>query len=145
MTDVEIESSYQDTQKQQEQPVSPPSFATIAGLYDDGASLIFDGETEPSEKHYRANLYCKFEVGQRVYVAKDNGTYVVLFPIGVPGSVDVTSDASKYHTGNTISFFGGSPVGKIYIASLRGSVTAADVGNKVNELLNALFKYGLIR
>lgn len=145
MTDVEIESSYQDTQKQQEQPVAPPSFATIAGLYDDGVSLVFDGETEPSQKHYRANLYCKFEVGQRVYVAKDNGTYVVLFPIGIPGSVDVTSDASKYHTGNTISFFGGSPVEKIYIANLRGSVTAADVGKKVNELLNALFTYGLIR
>lgn len=142
---TEIESSYQDAQKQEDQPITSPSFATIAGLYDDGVSLVFDGETDPSEKHYRANLYCKFEVGQRVYVAKDNGTYVVLFPIGVPGSVSVTSDASKCHTGNTISFFGGSPVEKIYISNLKGTVTAADVGNKVNELLNALFKYGLIK
>lgn len=142
--DTEIESSYQDTQKQEDQPIDSPSFATIAGIYEDGAALIFDGETEPSQKHYRANLYCKFEVGQRVYVAKDNGTYVVLFPIGIPGSVGVTSDASKYHTGDTISFFGGSPVEKKYIAKLKGTVTAADVGNKVNELLNALFAYGLL-
>ena len=142
--DTEIESSYQDAQKQADQPITSPSFATIAGLHDDGVSLVFDGETEPSQKHYRANLYCKFEVGQRVYVAKDNGTYVVLFPIGVPGSISVTSDASKYHAGNTISFFGGSPVEKKHIAKLKGAVTAADVGNKVNELLNALFAYGLL-
>lgn len=93
--DTEIESSYQDAQKQEDQPITSPSFATIAGLHADGASLIFDGETEASEKHYRANLYCKFEVGQRVYIAKDNGTYVILFPVGVPNSETISVDSTK--------------------------------------------------
>lgn len=85
---------------QQEQTLKEPetpnyTFATIGQIYDDGMSLIFPGAEGPSEKHYKANLYCKFEAGQRVYIAKDSGTYVVLFPVGISGSKQVVSDSAK--------------------------------------------------
>lgn len=85
---------------QQEQTLKEPetpnyTFATIGQIYDDGMSLIFPGADGPSEKHYKANLYCKFKAGQRVYIAKDSGTYVVLFPVGVSGSESVVSDSAK--------------------------------------------------
>ena len=88
----EIVESYQEEQQIEEPKAPEYSFATIGGVYDDGLALIFPGAEEESEKHYRANLYCKFAKGQRVYLAKDSGTYVVLFPIGVPGSKEVVAD-----------------------------------------------------
>lgn len=90
----EIVENYQEEQQLEEQKAPEYSFATIGDVYDDGISLIFPGAEEASEKHYRANLYCKFAKGQRVYLAKDSGTYVVLFPVGVPGSIDVKADKS---------------------------------------------------
>lgn len=89
---------------QQEEAIKEPeaanySFAVIGEVYEDGVSLIFPGSEEPSEKHYKANLYCKFKAGQRVYIAKDSGTYIALFPVGKPGSEDIVADtATKAET-----------------------------------------------
>ena len=94
----EIVENYQEEQQLEEQKAPEYSFATIGDVYDDGISLIFPGAEEASEKHYRANLYCKFAKGQRVYLAKDSGTYVVLFPIGVPGSEEVKADSATTAT-----------------------------------------------
>lgn len=94
----EIVENYQEEQQLEEQKAPEYSFATIGDVYDDGISLIFPGAEEASEKHYRANLYCKFAKGQRVYLAKDSGTYVVLFPIGIPGSEEVKADSAKTAT-----------------------------------------------
>lgn len=91
----EIVESYQEEQQIEEPKVPEYSFATIGGVYDDGLALIFPGAEEESEKHYRANLYCKFATGQRVYLAKDSGTYVVLFPVGVPGSKEIEADRAS--------------------------------------------------
>lgn len=52
------------------------SFATIDQIYDDGITLIFDGEETASEKHYKCNSFCIFAPGQRVRIIKDSGTYV---------------------------------------------------------------------
>lgn len=84
---------------QQEEAIKEPeaanySFAVIGEVYEDGVSLIFPGSEEPSEKHYKANLYCKFKAGQRVYIAKDSGTYIALFPVGKPGSEDIVADTA---------------------------------------------------
>lgn len=84
---------------QQEEAIKEPeaanySFAVIGEVYEDGVSLIFPGSEEPSEKHYKANLYCKFKSGQRVYIAKDSGTYIALFPVGKPGSENVVADTA---------------------------------------------------
>lgn len=62
------------------------SFATIEQIYDDGITLIFDGEETASEKHYKCNSFCVFAAGQRVRVIKDSGTYVVEYPVGNPNA-----------------------------------------------------------
>lgn len=86
--------NYQQEQELKEVENTSYTFATIGEIYEDGMSLIFPGAEGPSEKHYKANLYCKFEAGQRVYIAKDSGTYVVLFPVGASGSKQVVSDSA---------------------------------------------------
>ena len=66
----------------------PPefSFATVGEVYEDGVSLIFDGETDPSEKHYKANTSIVFHAGDRVKIASDAGTYVAEYVVGNPGA-----------------------------------------------------------
>lgn len=113
---------------QQEQTLKEPetpnyTFATIGRIYDDGMSLIFPGAEGPSEKHYKANLYCKFKAGQRVYIAKDSGTYVVLFPVGVSGSESVVSDSAK--TAETAT--------KADTATSANSATTANTASKANK------------
>lgn len=61
--------------------------ATIGEVFDDGVTLIFDGETEAGEKHYKANTSATLEAGQRVAVQAIAGSYVVMFAIGEPNSV----------------------------------------------------------
>lgn len=60
------------------------NFATIGEIYDDGVSLIFDGETEESKKHYKTNSSITFNAGDRVRIFSDSGTYVVEYPVGNP-------------------------------------------------------------
>lgn len=60
------------------------NFATVGAKYADGLSLIFDGETEPSEKHYKCNTSVTFSAGQRVKIFKDSGTYIVEYVVGNP-------------------------------------------------------------
>jgi hypothetical protein len=67
-------------------------FATISAIYDDGIGLIFDGQVEPSKKHYRCNSSAVFSVGQRVKLVKASGTYVVEYPVGAPSAARLTPD-----------------------------------------------------
>lgn len=69
------------------------NFATIGEIYDDGVSLIFDGEEEPSEKHYKTNAFVVFQKGDRVRIISDSGTYVVEYPVGNPRKT-MTADSS---------------------------------------------------
>lgn len=62
------------------------NFATIGDVYADGVSLIFDGATEPSDKHYLVNTSIVFHAGDRVKIAKDAGTYVCEYVVGAPGA-----------------------------------------------------------
>lgn len=62
------------------------NFATIGDVYADGVTLIFDGETEPSDKHYLVNTSIVFHAGDRVKIAKDAGTYVCEYVVGAPGA-----------------------------------------------------------
>ena len=117
---------------QQEQTLKEPetpnyTFATIGQIYGDGMSLIFPGAEGPSEKHYKANLYCKFEAGQRVYIAKDSGTYVVLFPVGISGSKQIVSD--KATTAET--------AGKADSANTANSANTAKTAQKANSATSA--------
>ncbi len=59
-------------------------FATIGEVYEDGVSLIFDGEEAPTEKHYLCNTSAFFSAGDRVKILPDSGTYVVEYVVGSP-------------------------------------------------------------
>lgn len=60
------------------------AFATIGEIYDDGVTLIFDGQEAATEKHYKCNSFAVFQSGDRVRIIKDSGTYVVEYPVGAP-------------------------------------------------------------
>lgn len=60
--------------------------ATVATVEEDGLRLTFDGEEEPTEKHYKANTSVNFSVGQRVVTQRISGSYVVMFSLGAPGA-----------------------------------------------------------
>lgn len=146
--------SYQEQQELTVQDTDEIRFATIHAVYSDGISLILDGSDEPSAKHYKCNQYCKFSAGQRVYLARDSGSYVVLFPIGSPG-VNVVADSATTaataanftgkHTGSTLGFFNhASGNSKQSVSSLNTNATLSNVISQFNSLLTALKNYNLI-
>lgn len=59
----------------------PHSIAKIGAVYTDGVSLIFAGMENESAKHFHANKSVEFAVGDRVYVVKVSGTYIVICKI----------------------------------------------------------------
>lgn len=61
-------------------------FATVGAVHDDGVTLIFDGQTAATEKHYKCNTSVLFHAGDRVKIASDSGTYVVEYIVGNPGA-----------------------------------------------------------
>lgn len=58
--------------------------ATVGAKYTDGLSLIFDGQTQPSAKHYKCNTDITFQAGDRVKICRISGTYVVEYVVGNP-------------------------------------------------------------
>ena len=66
--------------------------ATVAAVYADGLTLIFDGETTASQKHYKKlSTYFGPTAGDRVVVMKMSGTYVVMGAIGGSATVPVNA------------------------------------------------------
>ena len=59
-------------------------FATVAAVYEDGLSLLFDGDGTPTQKHYKCNRSIKFSAGDRVHLAYESGTYIAEYPVGNP-------------------------------------------------------------
>lgn len=76
-------------------------FAVVAGVHQDGISLYIGAETTPTQKHYKCNTTCKFAAGQKVYIQKAGGEYVVLFPIGNPATEIVVDRATRATTAET--------------------------------------------
>lgn len=68
--------------------------ATIAAVYTDGVTLIFDGQSEASSKHYKCNTAVPFAAGDRVKVCEIAGTFVVEYVVGAPLAVQALSTAS---------------------------------------------------
>lgn len=60
---------------------STGTIAVVGGIYEDGISLVLPGEIIPGGKHYPYNASCTFELGQRVHIARENGTIIVEYPI----------------------------------------------------------------
>ena len=88
--------NYQEEQELLEEQEEPADqhFATVAGVYSDGLTLTFDGASGPSSKRYKCNTFVKFAAGDRVFLMKDSGTYVVICKIGNPAS-SIVADAAK--------------------------------------------------
>lgn len=105
----DISESYQQDKKQEQPAAVPYSFATVVAVHPDGLQLVFPGETGAGEKHYKCNTTARFEPGQRVYLAKDSGSYVVLFPIGAPGSGGAPN-AGRAETANSATSAGSADV-----------------------------------
>ena len=65
----------------------PENFlATVGAVYDDGLSLILEGQTKATTKHYKCNTSATFAAGDRVKVARISGSYIVEYVVGPPGS-----------------------------------------------------------
>ncbi len=62
------------------------NLATVAKVYTDGLSLIFDGQTAPTAKHYKCNTSVLFRAGDRVKIFNDSGTTIVEYVVGNPRS-----------------------------------------------------------
>ena len=74
------------------------NFATIGEVFEDGVSLIFDGQDTATEKHYKVNTSIVFKAGDRVKIFPDSGTYVVEYIVGSPlvgGSDEGGSDEGE--------------------------------------------------
>lgn len=73
-------------------------FATVGAVYADGVSLIFDGQSTASQKHYKYNKsIVSMNPGDRVKIFPDSGTYVVEYVMGLPDYVwDVYEVAGPY-------------------------------------------------
>ena len=52
------------------------NFATIGEVFEDGVSLIFDGQEAATEKHYRVNTSIVFKAGDRVKILADRKSVV---------------------------------------------------------------------
>ena len=60
------------------------ALATVAAKYADGLSLIFDGQTATTTKHYKCNTAVTFAAGSRVVCLRISGSWVVAFAFGNP-------------------------------------------------------------
>ena len=87
--------SRQQVQAAEQRPQPEFCFAIVAAVHQDGISLYIGAETTPTQKHYKCNTTCKFAAGQKVYIQKAGGEYVVLFPIGNPAAEIVADRADK--------------------------------------------------
>lgn len=96
--------SYQEEQELMQEEPQDVNFAIIDEVYDDGVSLIFPGETEPTEKHYKVNAFVVFQPGDRVRIIKDSGTYVVEYPVGNPKRTFSADTASTAKTADFANF-----------------------------------------
>jgi hypothetical protein len=60
------------------------ALATVAAKHADGLSLIFDGQTAATTKHYKCNTAATFAAGSRVVCLRISGSWIVAFAFGNP-------------------------------------------------------------
>ena len=76
--------NYQEEKSLEIKNPQSQNFATIGHIYENGVTLIFDGEKSESRKRYKVNASAIFKAGDRVRIIKDSGTYIVEYPVGNP-------------------------------------------------------------
>lgn len=60
--------------------------ATVTDVSEDGVSILIDGEDAAGEKEYRGNAAQLIEIGDRVKIRKNSGTYLIEYVIDAPMS-----------------------------------------------------------
>ena len=81
-----IDSLFVTSITRQDESLPENFLATVGAVYDDGLSLILEGQTEATTKHYKCNTSIKFTAGDRVKVARISGSYVVEYIVGPPSA-----------------------------------------------------------
>ncbi len=119
-----------DLYNQVEQKEETINFATIAGIFEDGVTLRFDGETEPTQKHYKVNSFAVFKVDDRVRIIKDSGTYVVEYSVGNPKLAFSVDKAKEAETANNALQLNGKSENSLSVAN------ASKLNNKSESSLN---------
>lgn len=76
-----IAKSFQEEQNFLEPTARSYTIATVGSVYSDGITLIFPGTSTASSKRYNYNKSATFSSGDRVFLIKDSGTYIVAFPL----------------------------------------------------------------
>lgn len=107
---------------------SPFYFAVVDAVFDDGVSLILNGEDTATSKHYQLLKPVSVAKGDKVLCAKTGKTsYVVLGALGTP--------SSPFHSGNKISFFGNKPVARV------GDISTISTGGTDTVKISRLITY----
>lgn len=75
-------------------------FAEVAGVYDDGLSLMISGEE--TEKHYAAAVGQTYNVGDTVKVLKIRGTYIIEYIAKSAGGDSPIEYATKDYVNTTV-------------------------------------------
>lgn len=117
------------------------NFATVGNVYPDGVSLIFDGETTATQKHYLCNTSARIIPGDRVKVSSVDGTYIVEYAVGkqaVPVEPDGNSFAIDNYTlieqDGVVKVNTATEVEKDNTRPITSAAVFAEVGN-INALL----------
>lgn len=161
----------QDLSMQFEQPqtISVIKLGTVTELFPNGTAKVrFDGDESASAKQYAYLSNYKPAVADRVMMAAVAGTYVVLGKLSYntsPGSsgtegsfttlttsgqatlnaakinTSIEIDGDLNHDGSKIGFFGATPANR---QSVSQASSDAQTRAKLNELIAALYLYGLI-
>ena len=102
------------------------NFATVGAVYADGVTLIFDGESQPTEKHYKCNTSVEFAAGDRVKILSDSGTYVVEYVVGAPKTSGGDIDAATLN---------GKTEGQLSVSHAT-SAGSAGSATRANQMIN---------
>lgn len=142
--------NYQNEIEIEEEVISEPAeqnFATVGTVYEDGVSLIFDGTSTASDKHYKVNASVVFTAGDRVKIIKDSGTYVVEYVVGNPkqdDTVEYAESAGSAETANeaknVTEKINNILITDIFAPDGLAVQKASDVTQRINgKLLNTIF------
>ena len=115
--------------KQEEQPVDA-QLATVGAVYEDGLTLVFDGQEAATEKHYKCNTAIAFKAGDRVKVARISGSYVVEYVVGSPNSGGV--GVSELVNGN-------------YKVTLYTTINSTNQIAALQDVVNVLIELGIYK
>lgn len=148
-----IDSLFVTSITRQDESLPENFLATVGAVYDDGLSLILEGQTEATTKHYKCNTSIKFAAGNRVKVARISGSYIVEYVVGPPSAggdypdrivkngFGVRMNGKKFllgvhgdeYLGATDNWFTGGCFGNLYICynSLRYATLACNSSGKL--------------